>query len=280
MPLPASSTPRRTPSQPPAHHRALAALWLGAGIACATAAGLAWSQAVPGAPAAREAVAVNEGPTWQSLSVAQREALAPLAPDWPRMDSPQKQKWIELAQRMPSMRDDERDRIKARMLEWARMTPAERGQARLRYLQARRATPAADREARWEDYKALPSDQKKQLAARAAPTSASASANRKAQADKVAKATTVKSNLVPNPNFAAQPRSVAPTVIQARPGATTTLVSNRPAPPPHQQTGLPKIAATPMFIDKYTLLPKRGPQGAATVAVGASAAAPAPMPRP
>jgi hypothetical protein len=51
--------------------------------------------------------------------------------------------------------------------------------------------------------------------------------------------------------------------VQAGPGATTTLVTRRPTPPAHQQTGLPKIAATPEFVNKSTLLPQRGPQGAA-----------------
>jgi hypothetical protein len=53
-------------------------------------------------------------------------------------------------------------------------------------------------------------------------------------------------------------------VVQAKPGVTTNPISVRPAPPLHQQPGLPKIAATPEFVDKRTLLPQRGPQGAAT----------------
>jgi hypothetical protein len=76
---------------------------------------------------------------------------------------------------------------------------------------------------------------------------------------------------VPNPAFAAPPKVIAPSVVQARPGATTTLITKRPTPPSHQQAGLPKIAATPEFVNKATLLPQRGPQGAAT----RSAAAPA-----
>jgi hypothetical protein len=59
-------------------------------------------------------------------------------------------------------------------------------------------------------------------------------------------------------------------VVQAQPGATTTLITKRPVPPTHQQTGLPKIAATPEFVDKATLLPQRGPQGAATRSAAAS----------
>jgi hypothetical protein len=73
---------------------------------------------------------------------------------------------------------------------------------------------------------------------------------------------------------------VAPTVVQARPGASTNLVSKQPTPPLQLQTGLPKITATPGFVDSQTLLPRRGPQGAAAVAVGGSPTEQAPVPRP
>ncbi|MEO8836960.1 MAG: hypothetical protein ABI364_09500, partial [Caldimonas sp.] len=63
---------------------------------------------------------------------------------------------------------------------------------------------------------------------------------------------------------------------QARPGATTTLITRRPAPPPHQQTGMPKIATTPEFVNRSTLLPRRGPQAAAVESAGVTAPAPAP----
>jgi hypothetical protein len=99
-------------------------------------------------------------------------------------------------------------------------------------------------------------------AASAPPKPASAARGDKLQA---------KSNIVPNTAFAAPPKPIAPTVMQAQPGATTTLISKHPTPPAHQQTGLPKIAGTPEFVDKSTLLPRRGPQAAATRSAGASA---------
>jgi hypothetical protein len=61
--------------------------------------------------------------------------------------------------------------------------------------------------------------------------------------------------------------------VQAPTGATTSLVTRQPAPPAHQQTGLPKIAATPTFVDRTTLLPQRGPQGAAMRTSASSPAA-------
>jgi hypothetical protein len=84
----------------------------------------------------------------------------------------------------------------------------------------------------------------------------------------------VKRNIVPNPSLSGGPtRPVAPTVVQASPGATTTLVTRQPTPPAHQQAGMPKIAATPGFVDSNTLLPKRGPQGAGVRSAGSASAA-------
>jgi len=55
-------------------------------------------------------------------------------------------------------------------------------------------------------------------------------------------------------------------VVQRGAGATTNLVSRPATPPLHQQAGLPKVAASPGFVDSATLLPRRGAQGAATLA--------------
>jgi hypothetical protein len=165
------------------------------------------------------------------------------------------------------------------MTEWARLSPQERGQARMAFQEAKRVAPQ-DRQAQWEAYQALPAEQKRQLAARAtppAPTIApkTGGPQRPERSDRV-NAGQAKSNIVPNPAFAAPPKPVAPSVMQAQPGATTTLISKRATPPAHQQAGLPKIAATPEFVDKTTLLPRRGAQGAGT----RSAAASAPVQRP
>lgn len=246
-------------------------------------AGLAAAQAVqPARPEATRRVGpVQGGGDWRSLSAAEQRALAPLQRDWAQLDPAQKEKWVEIAQRLPSMNAEQQQRIQARMADWARMTPAERGQARLRFLQAQRTAPEG-RGDRWGDYQALPSDEKRQFAARAALPAASAASKARSVAGprrNDPEAPIAKSNLVTNPNFSAQPRPIAPTTLKAGPGASTTLVSKPPTPPPHQQTGLPKIAATPGFVDRSTLLPQRGPQGAAT-ALPVGGGTPAPVPRP
>ena len=215
------------------------------------------------------------GVTWQELTPAQRRALKPLERDWRLISADQKQKWAELAGRFPALTPDERGRVQARMAEWAQMTPQERGQARINFQEAKTVSPQ-DRQAQWEAYQALSPEQKRQLAARAAqparpdghPPNALLSPQGRAAANDGSPA--AKTNIVPNPAHAQPPRQVAPTVVQAQPGATTTLINKRPAPPPHQQIGVPKIAATPEFVDRATLLPQRGPQGAATRGAAAS----------
>ncbi|HEV7577747.1 MAG TPA: DUF3106 domain-containing protein [Caldimonas sp.] len=215
------------------------------------------------APAPRE-----DGVRWHALTPAQREALAPLERDWPGIDAPRKQKWIALAARFKTLAPEERSRITARMVEWAKLTPAERGQARLRFEEARQLQ-VPDRSERWRAYQALPPEQRQQLAARAA---SAASAPREA-ASKPAKngrdSKEAKFNVVPNPALAQAPKPVAPTLVQAAPGATTTVITRRPAPPAHQQSGMPKIATTPEFVNRSTLLPRRGPQAAAVTSASA-----------
>lgn len=222
---------------------------------------MSWAQtaAAPSAGTAPRAVAVpsapaqEQGPRWGNLSAVQRESLAPLQKDWVGIDASRKQKWLEVAARMQSMTAEERERVRERMAEWARLSPAERGRARLNFQEVR-SLPAEGRQALWEAYQALPEDERKALleqakaAARPAPTVPGQT-----------KAPEPKRNTVPEPVSAAQlAKAVAPTVVQARPGATTTLVSRGSSPPPHQQPGLTKIVASEDLVDPVTLLPRRG----------------------
>lgn len=204
-------------------------------------------------------------PAWSALTPSQREALKPLEREWPTIDADRKQKWLAIAAKFPSMSAQERTRIQARMSDWARLSPQERGVARQQFQAAKRAAPE-DRPSQWEAYQALTADQKQNLAARAKTPTASRPNRQPApiSGSKAPAPSQAKTNIVPNPAHAAQPRPVNAMALQAQPGATTTTINKRPAPPPHQQPGLPKIAASQGFVDKTTLLPKRGPQGAAT----------------
>ncbi|HEU5293531.1 MAG TPA: DUF3106 domain-containing protein [Burkholderiaceae bacterium] len=195
------------------------------------------------------------GPSWTSLSAEQRAILAPLQNDWPSIDGPRKAKWLELAARYPKMPPDDQQRLQARMTEWARLSPQERAQARANFQQVKQL-PQQERHDQWEAYRALPESERKALASRAATKGTE-------PAGKPTPEPSSKRNIVANPSLSAPPvKPVAPTVVQAAPGATTTLVTRQPAPPAHQQAGLPKIAATPGMVDRNTLLPQRGTQSA------------------
>lgn len=226
------------------------------------------------------------GPTWTELSTAQQTALAPLRSEWPRIDRERKQKWLEVASRFGSMPPEQQARVRERMSNWAQLSPEQRGEARVNFQQSKQVSPA-DRQARWEAYQALPPERRAELAERAKPASAAPQGPARSLRQAPLSAQAPKSNLVA-PSSAA-PRPIGPTVVQGGAGATTTLVSRTPTPPPHQQPGQPKIAASPKLVDRTTLLPKAGPQavgnrppvktaglspqGAASAAVPAAAAA-------
>lgn len=229
----------------------------------------AWAQSAPPPRPAAPAATDGGGPAWSTLTQPQRRALAPLEKDWAHIDASRKQKWLEIAARYPTMPESERQRMQERMAEWARLSPTERGKARLSYQEAKQLSPQ-ERQARWEAYQALPEDQRKALADRAQP-----------QPDKPRLPASAPLVVVPKQNLVASApakptaKPVAPTVVQASPGATTRLMTRPAAPPAHHQPGQPKIAATPNQVDRSTLLPKRGPQAAATLHAASASSAPA-----
>lgn len=254
----------------------LVAVTLGLGLSAP-----AWAQLpTRGLPSATTAAALHPGgPTWASLTTAQQAALAPLQRDWPTIDASRKAKWLEIASRFPSMPAEERGRVQQRMADWSKLSPRERAEARIQFQQARQLAPD-DRQAHWDAYQALPEETRRDLARRAAkpgtpaPTQSNG-ANAVRNAPRVAGANppSTKQNVVEPPKAVA-PRLVTPTIVQSKPGATTTLLSQPANPPMHQQSGLPKIAATKEFVQPNTLLPKRGPQGAAVRSAAAASSVP------
>ena len=197
----------------------------------------------------------STGPiAWRQLNPSQRGLLAPLERDWSTISPPQQQKWAEVANRFPALPAEERDRVQRRLADWSRLTPQERAAARLNYQEARQLSPQA-RQQQWEAYRALPADQRRALAENAESAQPAKRSSRNDEAS-------VKSSVVRSPApVPAQP--VGPTVVRRGVGASTNLVSKPATPPLHQQAGLPKVAATPGFVDSATLLPQRGAQGAA-----------------
>ena len=234
---------------------------------------LLWASLLLGVMASSSVLAAaSDGAAWSALTASQKQVLAPLQKDWPSLDAQRRQKWLEVASRFGGLPAEEQERVKERMVEWARMTPGQRARARLVFQEARQL-PADERQARWEAYRSLSPEARQALAQRAVPAARPASAVARTEAG--AGNPGPKRNLV-QAGTAQAPKAVTPTVQQARPGATTTPMSTRAAPPLHQQAGLPKIAATPTFVNPATLLPKRGPQGAAVRSVAAHEPQPKP----
>jgi Protein of unknown function (DUF3106) len=226
--------------------------------------------------------------------------LAPLQPDWAQIEPPRQQKWLELANRYPKLPASEQQRIRTRMADWSRLSPAERGRARLQFQEAQ-GVPTQQRQAKWQEYQALSGEQKQALNQQAKPGAPKAGPKAAAGAPAVANtstagavplpasvaatttpqgangaaapatgSSTAKRNLV-QAQATQRPKAVSTTAVQAKPGATTTSINARTGPPAHHQPGLPKISATPGFVDPTTLLPQRGPQGAAVQAVAPTA---------
>lgn len=250
----------------------VAALVAGAGLHGVAAAGKPAQAPV----AASGPSVLNGGPDWAALTPVQRKVLQPLAPHWARMDDTGRDKWVNVANRFERLSPAEKQRVQERMGQWARLPAQERGEARLRFQQTRQLS-ADERQQKWAAYQALPDQDRQDLTRQAqrkakpvylsdntaGPREARQAYNAKRAA--VAGSSAKKSNVVPNTMMGASPPPtvVAPALIKAGPGATTSLVTQRPTPPLHQHTGLPKIAASKGFVDPVTLLPKKGAQSAA-----------------
>lgn len=227
-----------------------------------------WRRALAALALALAATATwGSQPDWAALTAAEQRALAPLARLWDGMAADERAEWRALSARMPQRSAAEQARLQQRMSDWARLTPAQRGQARLQFQQAQRWSPE-ERRQRWQDYQSLHPQAREVLAERwrFEPPEADKAEGR----DGDGKRNLFEVGPAPRP-----PRQAAgPTAARAPSGTTTQPLTRAPAPPPHHQHGLPKVAAGETFVDPATLLPRRGPQGAAVVAPPAAQPAP------
>lgn len=198
-------------------------------------------------------------PRWEQLTPAERQVLQPLQQEWPAIDAVRKQKWRELAAQFPRLSPDRQALLRSRMTAWARMSPTERTAARLRYQEAKRLSES-ERQARWKSYQSLPEDQRKALADQAQHRATVTPL--KPAAPGVADVQP-KSNLVA-PRASAPPaaaRAIAPGTVRATVGASTRPIDEHPSAPQRLQSNQPKVVASPEFVDRSTLLPRRSPPG-------------------
>ncbi|MDA8453329.1 DUF3106 domain-containing protein [Acidovorax sp. GBBC 3334] len=223
----------------------------------------AWRQAgmAPGTPVPAEALAskhtargqetrpatpdpdgAGTGPAWSSLTVAQKHALRPLVERWPTMSEAQKRHWLTLAATFPSLSPHEQEKLLARITDWANLSGQQRSQARLNYALTNKLA-VDDKRAQWEAYLALSEEEKKQLAARAAPKpTGAATAIRPVPTRKLARvpaaasaANRANAPKIPAPP-AAHPMQALPVLVPPPPASAPTIapsvVETLPVPAP------------------------------------------------
>lgn len=212
----------------------------------------------PPSPAPAAVKPLNPGAEWLALSPLQRQVLAPLEQEWSALDATRRSKWLELVARYPQLPADEQQRVQERMNAWAKLSPAERQQARVGF-QVAQQLKADERQAKWEAYQALPAERRQELADKAAHKLAQgqpALAPRPVEA-KQAPSPGTKSNLVLLlPRTADQPdQPLGPTVLQAKPGATTVLITEGKSPW-QRPIARSQLRLDLSRLDDKTLLPK------------------------
>jgi hypothetical protein len=191
--------------------------------------------------------------TWSGLTPKQQALLAPLERDWAGIEDSQRSKWLSATPTLATMSGEEIKRVHDRMRDWSRLSPSERVSARIGFQVARQLT-VEQRQARWEAYQALPLAERQALADKAI-------ARRQAQAAAPARAPKTltaqpKSNIVPAAPKLVAPMAVTGSLVQAKPGATTVLMTRDAVLPQHQVAGQAKVIADPDLVDPNTLLPR------------------------
>jgi hypothetical protein len=122
---------------------------------------------------------------WNTLTAEQRQALRPLSGLWHTLHPSHQRKWVALAHNFNRMGADEQSTLQGRMAEWAKLTPVQRTEARLNFGEVRRV-PTDEKRAKWEEYQALPAEERARLAKKRSATPVGvAPALRPAPADRI-----------------------------------------------------------------------------------------------
>jgi len=170
-----------------------------------------------------DTVGVASGPPWNELNVEQKHALQPLAKRWALLSELQKRRWLVLAQSFASLPEAEQTKLHNRMTEWASLSAQQRNQARLNFATANKLAPDNKR-AQWEAYQALSDEEKRRLAAHAAPRpKGAATALRPVPERKLAQvpaATASNANPINPPKIPRQTGTVQPNLVYPAPALT------------------------------------------------------------
>jgi hypothetical protein len=189
--------------------------------------------------------------TWSGLTPKQQALLAPLERDWSGISDTQRSKWLSATPTLATMSGEEIKRVHDRMRDWVQLSTVDRLNARIGFQVARQLT-AEQRQARWEAYQALPAEERKALADKALARREAQAAQRASPKPMEAKP---KSNIVPSAPKLQPSVPVTTGLVQAKPGATTVLISQSNASPDHLTVGDAKVVSDPSLVDPKTLLP-------------------------
>lgn len=231
----------------------------------------------PNQPGTLPVPQVETGPGWETLTTAQKLALYPLAERWALMSEAQKRRWLALATTFPGLSEAEQAKFHDRMTAWASLSAQQRNQARLNYAVTNRLAPD-DKRAQWEAYQALSDEEKRALAARAAPKPKGAatalqpvSPKKLAQVPAATQANPARPNApkIPPVLNPGAPRVAAPVLI------TPTAPASSSAVQPQSPAALTSVESTPVAgsVAVPATLPPLGPAAPAD-----NAAPPAPAP--
>jgi len=104
--------------------------------------------------------------SWRRLNAQQRTALAPLSGEWANMSEFRKQKWLGIARQYARRNPVQQARMQDRMREWVMLTPAQREIVRNQFkiLQSVPSETRNELGRKWQEYSALPPEEKQRLA--------------------------------------------------------------------------------------------------------------------
>lgn len=166
----------------------------------------------------------GSGPAWTSLTRIQRQVLAPLEARWSSMGELTKRRWMSLADGFDQLQPEDQEKLHKRMQTWASLSVQQRNQARLNFYASRQLT-TDDLQAKWDEYQALTEEEKRRLAAKAAPkTGGAATVTRPQTKRKLAS--------IPAATVAAPTVANLPKILHPAPGASS-------APLPHANPSTP-----------------------------------------
>ena len=192
----------------------------------------------------------SSGPGWKELTRQQREVLAPLHERWGTMGELTKRRWISLADGFDQLQPEDQEKLQKRMQTWSSLSAQQRNQARLNFFTSRQLSPE-DLQAKWDAYQALSADEKRRLAAKAAPKARGAATALRPQPKR--KLATIPAASTTQQNVANPPKILLPP----------------PQPPVRQQTApvTPAAPAAPVTPPPVQTAPVAVPQAAPVISL-------------